>query len=107
MTAPVSEGAEDLLLRRGSGANTDVGEGVHLIVNPRSGSISMQVRLMKRHHPGTEQLDTRSAVHGPFDGFQLICPSVCSRGATGLFRCLEWRGVGAPWGLDPATLPGT
>ncbi|MEA2770214.1 MAG: hypothetical protein QOD93_3176 [Acetobacteraceae bacterium] len=84
------------MLRRGSGANTDVGEEVHLSVNPGAGSISMQVRLMKRHHPGTEQLDTRSAVHGPFDGFQLIDLSLClqpwSNGAFPL------SGVAGSWG---------
>jgi len=56
----------------------------------------MQVRLMKRHHPGTGQLDTRSAVHGPFDGFQLIDLSLClqpwSNGAFPL------SGVAGSWG---------
>jgi hypothetical protein len=37
-----------------------------------SGAISVLGRLMKRHHPGTKQIDAGSAVHNPLEVFQSI-----------------------------------
>ena len=37
-----------------------------------SASISVQIMLIKRNHPGAEQFNAGAAVHGPLDCFQSI-----------------------------------
>ena len=37
-----------------------------------SASISVQIKLLQRNHPGAEKFNSGAAIHGPFDCFQSI-----------------------------------